>query len=72
MNKICGFGKATAAWLAEVTASRRRKSLSVEHSVPQDLANLTPCLNRLPQLLRQLASRLRRLDDDCWVVKIFC
>ena len=55
----------------EVTASRRRKSLSVEHTFPQDLPNLTSCLNRLPELLQQLASRLRRLDDDYLVVKIF-
>lgn len=55
----------------EVTASRRRKSLSVENTFPQDLPNLTSCLNRLPELLQQLASRLRRLDDDYLVVKIF-
>ena len=55
----------------EVTASRRRKSLSVEHTFPQDLPNLISCLNRLPELLQQLASRLRRLDDDYLVVKIF-
>ena len=54
-----------------VTASRRRKSLSVEHTFPQDLPNLTSCLNRLPELLQELASRLRRLDDDYLVLKIF-
>lgn len=55
----------------EVTASRRRKSLSVEHTFPQDLPNLTSCLSRLPELLQQLASRLRRLDDGYLVVKLF-
>jgi DNA polymerase-4 len=55
----------------EVMASRRRKSLSVENTFPQDLPNLTSCLNRLPELLQQLISRLRRLDDDYLVVKIF-
>lgn len=55
----------------EVMASRRRKSLSVENTFAQDLPNLTSCLNRLPELLQQLASRLRRLDDDYLVVKIF-
>jgi len=54
-----------------VSASRRRKSLSVEHTFPQDLPNLTSCLNRLPELLQQLASRLRRLDDEYVVIKIF-
>lgn len=55
----------------EVSPSRRRKSLSVENTFPQDLPNLVSCLNRLPELLQQLASRLRRLDDDYVVVKIF-
>ncbi|MFO1390150.1 DNA polymerase IV [Cellvibrio sp.] len=55
----------------EVTPSRRRKSLSVENTYPQDLPNLQACLNRLPELLQQLASRLRRLDEDYLVVKLF-
>lgn len=54
-----------------VNASRRRKSLSVENTFPQDLPDLARCLNQLPGLLQQLASRLRRLDDDYLVVKIF-
>ncbi|GGY62578.1 DNA polymerase IV [Cellvibrio zantedeschiae] len=55
----------------EVSPSRRRKSLSVENTFPQDLRDLASCLNRLPELLQQLASRLRRIDDDYVVVKIF-
>lgn len=55
----------------EVSAARRRKSLSVEHTFPQDLPNLARCLERLPELLQELASRLRRLDDNYWVVKTF-
>jgi DNA polymerase IV len=55
----------------EVVASRRRKSLSVENTFPQDLPSLTSCLNQLPELLQQLASRLRRLDDGYLMVKIF-
>ena len=55
----------------EVVASRRRKSLSVENTYPQDLPNLASCLNRLPELQQQLASRLRRLDEDYLVVKVF-
>ncbi len=54
-----------------VNASRRRKSLSVENTFPQDLPNLVNCLNRLPELLQQLVSRLRRVDDDYLVIKIF-
>jgi DNA polymerase IV len=55
----------------EVNAARRRKSLSVEHTFPQDLPHLQSCLNRLPELLQELARRLRRVDGDYLVVKIF-
>lgn len=55
----------------EVCASRRRKSLSVENTFAQDLLSVHSCLNRLPELLQQLISRLRRLDDDYVVVKLF-
>jgi DNA polymerase-4 len=54
-----------------VIPSRRRKSLSVEHTYPQDLPELSHCINQLPELLQTLASRLRRLEDDYRVVKIF-
>ncbi len=55
----------------EVSASRRRKSLSVEHTFPQDLPNLISCLNRLPEVLQQLVSRLRRIGSDYLMVKVF-
>lgn len=55
----------------EVSPSRRRKSLSVENTFPQDLRDMQACLNRLPELLQQLVSRLRRLDDNYAVVKLF-
>lgn len=55
----------------EVSSSRRRKSLSVENTFPHDLPDLRACLNRLPELAQQLMSRLRRLDDDYVVVKLF-
>lgn len=54
-----------------VRTSRRRKSLSVEHTFEQDLISLEHCLQQLPELLVQLQERLQRLDDDYLVVKGF-
>lgn len=54
-----------------VNADRRRKSLSVENTFAQDLGGLTQCLNEVPSLSQQLAIRLRRVDDDYQVVKLF-
>lgn len=54
-----------------VRTSRRRKSLSVEHTFEQDLISLAACLEQLPALLRQLQERLQRLEDDYLVVKGF-
>ncbi len=54
-----------------MTSSRRRKSLSVENTFPQDLPNLDSCLHCLPELLQELARRLRRLESDYRVIKIF-
>ncbi len=55
----------------EVTPDRRRKSLSVENTFSHDLATLEHCLHELPALSQQLAIRLRRVDDDYKVVKLF-
>ncbi len=54
-----------------VTVSRRRKSLSVEHTFAQDLPSVEHCLGQLPTLLQSLALRLRRVDGDYRVVKRF-
>ncbi|WP_027328646.1 DNA polymerase IV [Marinimicrobium agarilyticum] len=54
-----------------VTVSRRRKSLSVEHTFPQDLPDLDRCLGQLPGLLQSLGRRLRRVEGDYRVVKAF-
>lgn len=54
-----------------VMPSRRRKSLSVEHTYPQDIHDLSRCHAQLPELLQTMGSRLRRLEDDYQVVKIF-
>lgn len=55
----------------EVNVGRRRKSLSVENTYPQDLPHLDSCLSRLPELMQELGRRLRRLDADYRIVKIF-
>lgn len=54
-----------------VTPGRRRKSLSVEQTYSQDLPDLMNCQNQLPELLRTLIDRLKKLDDEYRVVKIF-
>lgn len=54
-----------------VTVGRRRKSLSVENTYSQDLVNVEQCLRQLPTLAQQLALRLRRVDEDYKVVKLF-
>ena len=55
----------------QVTVDRRRKSLSVENTFAQDLPGLSQCLDEIPSLTRQLAIRLRRVDDDYQVIKLF-
>lgn len=55
----------------ELTVDRRRKSLSVENTFSHDLPTLENCLNELPALSQQLAIRLRRVDEDYKVVKLF-
>lgn len=55
----------------KVTVDRRRKSLSVENTFAQDLQGLTQCLHQIPALSQQLAIRLRRVDDDYKVVKLY-
>jgi DNA polymerase-4 len=55
----------------EVSSGRRRKSLSVEHTWPRDLPDLSSCLETLPGLLTALRERLQTLDDDYRVIKAF-
>ncbi len=47
-----------------VRPSRRRKSLSVEHTYERDLGSVDACLQQLPSLFLQLRERLRRLDGS--------
>ena len=55
----------------QVKPSRRRKSLSVEHTYPEDLPGLAQCLDKLPELFVELKGRLNRVDSDYQVVKAF-
>lgn len=55
----------------EVNANSRRKSLSVENTYSDDLADLQACQDKLPNLLVELRSRLRRIDSDYLVTKQF-
>jgi DNA polymerase-4 len=54
-----------------VEADRRRKSLSVENTFDRDLTNVDQCLHELPLLVQQLITRVRRVDDDYKIVKLF-
>jgi DNA polymerase IV len=54
-----------------VNANSRRKSLSVERTYSGDLSDQSACLAKLPELLIELRSRLRRVDSDYIVTKQF-
>jgi DNA polymerase-4 len=54
-----------------VNGNSRRKSLSVEHTYSDDLPDQITCLAKLPDLLIELRSRLRRVDSDYLVTKQF-
>ena len=53
----------------EVKSDSRRKSLSVERTYSGDLVDLPAILRKLPDLLVELRSRLRRVDADYLVIK---
>ena len=55
----------------EVNGNSRRKSLSVEHTYSDDLQSQAACMKKLPELLIELRSRLRRIDSDYLVTKQF-
>jgi len=54
-----------------VEVGRGRKSLSVENTFSRDLKDVQQCLNELPLLAQQLVTRLKRVDDDYKIVKLF-
>ncbi|MEH6625308.1 MAG: DNA polymerase IV [Motiliproteus sp.] len=51
-----------------VVTSRRRKSLSVEHTYDQDLPDLQSCYQKLPALIDELQRRLQKIDDSYEIV----
>ena len=55
----------------DVKVDHRRKSLSIEHTYSEDLANLDACLKALPDLLVRMKDRLARVDDSYLVTKLF-
>ena len=54
-----------------VVPSRTRKSLSVEHTYSRDLPDVQTCLQRIPQLFRELTRRLAPLEEQYVVAKAF-
>ena len=54
-----------------VKSSRRRKSLSVEHTYEADLPSLDGCFSRLPALYDKLCQRLTSMDSDYRLKKQF-
>ncbi len=55
----------------EVKPSRVRKSLSVEHTYPEDIKNGGACLDRLPDLLTTLYGRLEKINQPYKISKAF-
>lgn len=54
-----------------VERSRRRKSLSVEHTFASDLPDLEACLEQIPELLSSLQKRISALDESYLIAKPF-
>lgn len=54
-----------------VNATRVRKSVSVEQTYAQDLANGQPCLDKLPLLHNDLTQRITRAGVGAQVAKVF-
>jgi len=53
----------------QVKPDRRRKSLSVEHTYPEDLEDAAACLQQLPGLIEELRTRLAKVSEDYWPTK---
>lgn len=55
----------------EVNPERQRKSLSVEHTYAEDIANGKQCLEKIPELMEDFQRRLARLDSKYTVRNAF-
>jgi DNA polymerase-4 len=54
-----------------VQPKRRRKSISVEHTYPDDLETIAACLAKIPALYVNLRSRLNKLNSFQRTTKVF-
>ena len=54
-----------------VVTSHRRKSLSVEHTYSEDLLDSQAVLDKVPQLLEELAERYEKIRDEYAITKRF-
>jgi len=54
-----------------VNADHRRKSLSVERTYAEDILGVDACHKQLGELMLKLRSRLRAVDTDYLVIKLF-
>ena len=76
VNKFGSFGKRLHELSfgrddRPVNSDSRRKSLSVERTFSDDLVDQKSCEAKIADLLIELRSRLRRVDDDYLVTKQF-
>jgi DNA polymerase-4 len=55
----------------KISSNRERKSVSVEETYVTDLPDLASCQQRLPELLRSLAERVRRAKAERNIDKLF-
>ncbi len=54
-----------------VNPHRKRKSISVERTFPEDLPNADACLKQLPELMDLLEARITRADASDHIHKVF-
>ena len=54
-----------------IVTQRENKSISVEHTYPEDLKNLDTCLNQLPDLFERLNARISRSKKQVVIGKQF-
>lgn len=57
--------------LRPVSASRTRKSMSVEHTYASDLIGRDACLQQVPELLQELIERMRKIESGVYISGCF-